>query len=145
MPRRTTTTKATTATTTTKAQTKRPARRPGGKKMKAYPSFAAYCADQTAFHRRLIKALRRFVATTAPALTESVKWGNGCWLAGKTPIAYVYADTDHLQFGFLRGSSLRDPLGLLQGNGQYVRHVKLRRPADLDRAAFTALLQQALG
>jgi hypothetical protein len=121
------------------------ARSDGGMKQKAYASFDAYAADQTAFHRRLIAPLRRFVAATAPDLVESVKWGNGCWLAGKTPVAYVYAGVDHLQFGFFRGASLRDPLGLLHGKGQYVRHAKLRRPADLDRAAFGALLQQAVG
>lgn len=121
------------------------ARRTGGMKKKAYPSFDAYAADQTAFHRRLIAPLRRFVAATAPDLVESVKWGNGCWLAGKTPVAYVYAGADHLQFGFFRGAALRDPLGLLHGNGQYVRHAKLRRIGDLDRAAFTALLRQAVG
>jgi hypothetical protein len=109
-------------------------------KRTAYLSFDAYAADQTAFHRRLIAPLRRFVAATAPGLVEAVKWGNGCWLAGKAPVAYVYADVDHLQFGFFRGASLRDPLGLLHGNGQYVRHIKLRRPADLDRAPNAAAL-----
>ncbi len=133
-------------TTRRSAAAKKPAARSaGGMKQKAYPSFDAYAADQTACHRRLIAPLRRFVAATAPGLVEAVKWGNGCWLAGKAPVAYVYAGVDHLQFGFFRGASLRDPHGLLHGKGQYVRHIKLRRPADLDRAAFGALLQQAVG
>jgi hypothetical protein len=113
--------------------------------MKAYATFDLYFADQTPFHRRLIAALRTFVARQSPQLVEAVKWGNGCWLQGKAPVAYVHADTDHLQFGFFRGASLRDPQRLLQGNGQYVRHVKLRRLADLDADAFAALLRQAIG
>lgn len=128
-------------TTKTKAGAKR---RGGGKKMKAYASFDLYLADRTPPQRRLIKALRTFVATTAPHLVEAVKWGNGCWLADGKPVAYVYADTDHVQFGFLRGAAFADPRGLLQGNGQYVRHVKVRQPGDIDEVAFTALLQQAL-
>ena len=32
-------------------------------------------------------------SSTAPELQESVKWGNGCWLLGKAPIAYVYEET----------------------------------------------------
>jgi hypothetical protein len=119
-------------------------KRPGGKKMKAYASFDLYLADQTPFHRRLIAALRAFVTRVAPQLEEAVKWGNGCWLQGKAPVAYVYADTDHVQFGFLRGASLADPRGLLQGNGQYVRHTKVRRTADIDEQAFAALLRQAV-
>ena len=122
----------------TAKQTKR-----GG--MKAYASFDLYLADQPTFHQRLIRRLRQFVRRVAPDLQESVKWGNGCWLQGKAPVAYVYAATDYVQFGFVRGSSLVDPRGLLEGDGQYVRHIKVRRPADIDERAFAALLRQAMG
>jgi hypothetical protein len=113
-------------------------------KMKAYASFDLYLADQPPGNRAILRALRGFVRKEAPGLEESVKWGNGCWLAAGAPIAYVYSDRDHVQFGFLRGASLRDPLGLLQGKGQFVRHVKVRRSADIDREAFGALLAQAV-
>lgn len=113
-------------------------------KMKAYASFDLYLADRPPNHRAVIRALRAFVKGAAPGLEESVKWGNGCWLAAGAPIAYVYADADHVQFGFIRGASLRDPKGLLQGTARYVRHVKVRRAADIDRKAFGALLRQAV-
>lgn len=112
-------------------------------KMKAYASFDLYLADQPPKNRTVIRALRRFVGRAAPKLTESVKWGNGCWVKGKAPVSYVYSAPDHVQFGFFRGASLDDPRGLLQGKGEYVRHVKLRTPKDLDEAAFRALLRQA--
>ena len=113
------------------------------KKMKAYATFDLYLADQPPKNRTLIRALRKFVAKAAPKLEESVKWGNGCWVKGKAPIAYVYSDKDHVQFGFIRGSSLKDPKGLLQGKGEYVRHVKVRKLGDIDAAAFGALLRAA--
>ncbi|HEX5050836.1 MAG TPA: DUF1801 domain-containing protein [Planctomycetota bacterium] len=115
----------------------------GPRKMKAYATFDLYLADQPALHQRLISVLRRFVRRVAPELAESVKWGNGCWLAGKAPVAYVYAAPDHVHFGFLRGAAFADPQGLLHGQGQYVRHVKVHRLADIDEPAFTALLRQA--
>lgn len=120
-------------------------KRGGGVRMKAYASFDLYLAGQHAAHRRLIRALRAFVARTAPSLQESVKWGNGCWLAGVAPVAYVYAAADYVQFGFFRGAALADPKGLLEGDGQYVRHIKVRKPADIDARAFGALLRQAIG
>ena len=113
--------------------------------MKAYASFDLWFADQTPKHRRLIAALRSFVARVAPQLTEHVKWGNGCWLADGAPVAYCYVDTDHLQFGFFRGAALVDPQGLLQGKGAFVRHTKVRAVDDIDEAAFAALLLQAVG
>ena len=113
-------------------------------KMKSYATFDLYLADQPPRSRAIIRALRGFVRGAAPGLEESVKWGNGCWLADGAPLAYVYSDTDFVQFGFIRGASLRDPRGLLLGNGQYVRYIRVRSVADIDRAAFAALLGQAV-
>ncbi len=113
-------------------------------KMKKYASFDEYLADQPPKNRSLIRALRKFVKREAPALQESVKWGNGCWVRGKVPVAYVYSAPDLVQFGFFRGSALKDPQGLLEGQGQYVRHIKLRKLSDIDEAAFGALLRQAV-
>ena len=112
-------------------------------KMKKYVSFDDYLDDQPTKNRSIIRALRRFVKRVEPGLEESVKWGNGCWVKGKVPVSYVYSAPDYVQFGFFRGSALKDPQGLLEGNGQYVRHVKVRKPSDIDEAVFKALLRQA--
>ena len=112
-------------------------------KMKAYETFDLYLADQPPKNKTIIKALRAFVKRTAPKLEESVKWGNGCWVNGKAPVAYVYSDKGYVQFGFFRGAALEDKKGLLEGKGQYVRHIKVRAVADIDRVAFAALLRQA--
>lgn len=114
-------------------------------KMKAYASFDEYLADQDPKNQAIIRALRKFVKRIAPGLTESVKWGNGCWLGTKGPVAYVYSDAGFVQFGFFHGSALTDPHGLLEGKGQYVRHIKVRSPSGIDEKAFAALLQQAAG
>ena len=58
-------------------------------------------------------------------------------------VAVNFAAADHLQFGFFRGAALTDPLRLLRGSGQYVRHVKVGRAADVDAAALTALVREA--
>lgn len=112
-------------------------------KMKAYETFDLYLAGQTPKNQKLIRALRKFVQGVAPKLEESVKWGNGCWVKGKDPVAYVYSDADWVQFGFFRGATLGDPQKLLEGKGQYVRHIKVRQVADIDEKAFGALLRQA--
>ncbi|MGH7562220.1 MAG: DUF1801 domain-containing protein [Gemmatimonadales bacterium] len=115
------------------------------KKMKVYASFDDYLADQSPGNQVIIRALRRFVKRAEPGLSEAVKWGNGCWLGRNGPVAYVYSDTGYVQFGFFRGSSLRDPKGLLEGKGRYVRHTKVRDPSDIDERAFASLLRQAVG
>jgi len=113
------------------------------KRMKAYASFDDYLAGQRPRTRVIVGALRDFVKRVAPDLSEAVKWGNGCWVGQKGPVAYVYAATGYVQFGFFRGSSLKDPRGLLAGEGKYVRHIKVRDASDIDERAFAALLRQA--
>ena len=112
-------------------------------KMKAYGSFDEYLKDQTPANQTIIRALRRFVKRVTPKLMESVKWGNGCWIDAEGPVAYVYSAEDYVQFGFFNGASLKDPKGLLEGEGRYVRHTKVRKPSDINERAFAALLRQA--
>ena len=112
-------------------------------KMKKYASFDDYLDDQPPKNRAIIRALRRCVKRAEPELEEAVKWGNGCWVKGKVPVSYVYSAPDHVQFGFVRGSALKDPQALLEGNGQYVRHVKVREASDIDEDVFKAFLRQA--
>ena len=113
------------------------------KRMTAYASFDDYLDAQSPENQAIIRALRRFVSRTAPRLIEAVKWGNGCWVGKNGPVAYVYSDTDSVQFGFFHGSALKDPKGLLEGKGQYVRHIKVRDRSAIDERAFAALLRQA--
>jgi len=111
--------------------------------MKSYASFDAYLRDQSPKHRTIIRALRKFVRSVEPGLAEAVKYGNGCWLAGREPVAYVYSDDGFVQFGFMMGTRLRDPKGLLEGKGRFVRHIKVRTSKDINARAFGALLRQA--
>jgi len=57
--------------------------------------------------------------------------------------AYVNAFTAHVNVGFFRGAELEDPMGLLEGNGKYMRHVKLRPDSDIDAAALVRLIESA--
>jgi hypothetical protein len=113
------------------------------RKMKAYASFDEYLAAQSPRNQAIIRALRKFVKRIAPKLSEAVKWGNGCWIGSNGPVAYVYSDKEYVQFGFFHGASLNDPKGLLEGKGQYVRHIKVRGRSGIDEPAFAALLRQA--
>ena len=45
---------------------------------------------------------------------------------------------------FLKGTTLLDPHGLLQGSGSRVRSIRLTSPADLDNQNIRSLMVQAL-
>lgn len=113
------------------------------KRMTAYGSFDDYLEAQESKSKVIISALRSFVARVAPKLNEAVKWGNGCWIGKHGPVAYVYAADSYVQFGFFRGATLKDPKKLLQGAGNYVRHIKVHASSEIDERAFAVLLRQA--
>jgi hypothetical protein len=113
------------------------------KRMKTYTSFDEYLKDQSPANQAIIRGLRQLVKRVEPGLSEAVKWGNGCWIGSSGPVAYVYSAPDYVQFGFFRGSSLKDPRGLLEGKGRYVRHTKVREPSGINERSFAALLRQA--
>ncbi len=112
--------------------------------MKAYESFSEWKKAQSTRNQKFISQLERVVKKAAPHLTTFVKWGQGCWIEGVQPKMYIHAEDDHVQFGFYNGSSLKDPHGLLSGNGKYVRFVKILSAKDIDQKRFTALIAQVV-
>jgi hypothetical protein len=70
---------------------------------------------------------------------------DGCPTAclGDAPFAYVNVFTSHANVGFFHGASLPDPEGLLQGQGKFMRHVKLRPEIPTNADALTELIEAA--
>ncbi len=70
---------------------------------------------------------------------------DGCPVAcfGDVPFGYVNVFTSHINVGFFQGAGLPDPDGLLQGNGKFMRHVKLRPETPLDAVALSRLIHAA--
>jgi hypothetical protein len=57
--------------------------------------------------------------------------------------AYVNAFKAHVNVGFFRGAEIADPEGLLEGDGRFMRHVKLRPDEDVDAKALRRLIHTA--
>ena len=62
---------------------------------------------------------------------------------GDAAFAYVDAFTAHVNVGFFLGAHLDDPARLLEGNGKFMRHVKLRPGIKVDEAALRTLVHSA--
>ena len=70
---------------------------------------------------------------------------DGCPVAclGDVPFGYVNVFASHVNVGFFHGTSLPDPAHLLQGNGKFMRHVKLRPGMATDARALIRLIEAA--
>src|SRR5277367_4127183 len=60
---------------------------------------------------------------------------------GDVPFGYVNVFTSHVNVGFFQGAALQDPARLLQGAGQYMRHVKLKPGTATNAAALRKLIE----
>ena len=63
--------------------------------------------------------------------------------AGQAAFAYVDAFKAHVNLGFFHGNDLADPAGLLEGDGKFMRHVKLVPGRAVDEAALRRLIADA--
>lgn len=113
-------------------------------KMKSYASFDLWAKAQKPVYQDLVRIIRKLIKAEFPKLEEEVKWGNGCWSFKKLPIVFLYADKDHIQFGFFAGAMLKDPKNLLEGKGKFVRAIKLRDKKDIDKEYAVKLIRQAI-
>jgi len=70
---------------------------------------------------------------------------DGCPVAclGDAPFGYVNVFSSHVNVGFFRGATLRDPGRLLQGSGKRMRHVKLKVGTATDAASLRRLIEAA--
>lgn len=128
--------KAATPKPTTRAAAK-PSARAAGKTVEGYVAgLAGWQADA-------VSAVRALVKEAAPTAVESIKWGQPVYEAAG-PFAYVRAFKTSVNFGFWRGADLPDPKGLLVGEGDRMKHIKLTAVEDIKPAPFKALVKAAV-
>lgn len=58
-------------------------------------------------------------------------------------VFHVAVYTKHVNLGFNDGAALDDPLGILEGAGNRIRHISIRTPADLLRPEIRAYIRRA--
>jgi hypothetical protein len=104
----------------------------------------AYVARGDPRLRRVARALRSLIRKSAPSLRECVNpWGVPTF-EGNGPVCFWMVGKNHVTLGFMRGTSLEDPRGLLEGTGKNLRHVKLRALEDLERPGLRPLIASAV-
>jgi hypothetical protein len=89
------------------------------------------------------EGLRRLVKKTVAGVKESVNPWKMPTFASNGPICFFTVGKNHVTFGFLRGTALKDPAGLLEGTGKNLRHVKLWVVEELKRPELKKLIVEA--
>lgn len=112
--------------------------------MKNYETFDLWLKAQPPAWQKLIRIVRKFIKEDFSQLEETLKWTNGCWLHKGKPTIYLHTEPDHIQVGFFAGARLKDPEGRLEGNGKFIRFVRVRDKSELDLSYLAKLIRQAM-
>jgi hypothetical protein len=139
--------------------TPKPSTKPAGRKPAKKPATAtvkfgrrkdlgapvdAFFAKQPAGLRPILDQLRAMIAEAAPGATSAIKWGMPFYSVGPNMMCAVAAFKAHVNL-ILPGppGTYADPGGLLEGDGKTGKHLKLRSPNEIPRAAIRGWLKQA--
>jgi len=58
-------------------------------------------------------------------------------------IFHIAVYSQHVNLGFNDGVTLDDPKGMLQGNGNQIRHISIKKPEDLRRPELRSYIRRA--
>jgi hypothetical protein len=96
----------------------------------------------------LVQGTREIIRQVDPDVVETVNPGRGNLAYGPGAkmgdwYCYIAPFKSYMNLGFLRGTELPDPDGLLEGTGKLLRHVKIKSIEDVKRPGVRALLVAA--
>ncbi|TQF17995.1 hypothetical protein FJV41_00160 [Myxococcus llanfairpwllgwyngyllgogerychwyrndrobwllllantysiliogogogochensis] len=102
----------------------------------------AFVARMEGWQQDIVRPLAALIAKEAPGASAYIKWGHPVWdHAG--PFALVKAAKAHVTLGFWRGGQMRDADGILEGDSDGMRYVRIQSGQRLP-ASLAALVHEAL-
>jgi hypothetical protein len=66
------------------------------------------------------------------------------YLISKKDVCGIYPSSDHVNLSFSQGATLKDPKGLLERDGQGMRHIKVFKVEDVGEDTIQAYVREAV-
>jgi hypothetical protein len=118
---------------------------------KPRPEYLQFLSAYEPRITELALALRSLVLEEAPEATELIydaysAVAAGYSFTGRPSDAFIHiaAYARWVNLGFNYGSQLEDPQKVLQGTGQWVRHIRITDPADVKNPMLRSLVKTAI-
>ena len=97
-----------------------------------------YIEKQKFPQKGICKKLRKIILKALPGVKEEMKWGVPCYGNGKY---YFVGLKDHVNIGFCIKGLTKKELGLLEGSGKTMRHIKIASLKDIEERKIIKLLR----
>ena len=98
-----------------------------------------YIKKQKLPQKEICQKLRKIIIKTFPKIKEKM-WVGVPWYEGKY---YIVALKDHVNLGFAVTGLPKKELGMFEGKGKTMRHIKIYKPKDIEEKKIAKLLKIA--
>lgn len=107
-----------------------------------HPAVEAWFATPDAM-RAIARHWFEVMRSCGPDVVEVLHDGHPTACVENLAFGYVNAFKDHVNVGFYLGAALADPEGLLEGEGKFMRHTKIRPGKSTNDSALRELIVTA--
>ncbi len=98
----------------------------------------AYIEKQRSPQKEILQEVRKAFRDALPNCKEEMRWGVVTFGAGKI---YIAAMKNRVHVGFAITGLSEDEIGLFEGNGKTMRHIKMPTLKSIDKNSLVKLIE----
>jgi hypothetical protein len=106
------------------------------------PQVTDYINHSVDEQKIIMQEIRQLISQSVPAVKENFKWSRPVFSTEKD-FAYLKTAKGYVTLGFMNFQKLEDKNNLLEGTGKDMRHIKIRKVADIDQNLLKKWLKAA--
>ncbi len=110
-------------------------------KMNLNQKVTDYIDNATEEQIVILEALRKLIHETVENVSEEIKWGFPVFASTKD-FAYLRSAKKHVTLGFYNIDKIQDPGNLLEGDGNTLKHIKIKSMAEIRKEVISLWLKQ---
>ncbi len=94
---------------------------------------STYINEAPPEQKQIMETIRQQLHDTVPNLVENFKWSRPVFSTSKD-FAYLKTAKNYVTLGFFQFDKLVDKENKLEGTGKDMRHIKIKKASDIDKA-----------
>ncbi len=104
-------------------------------------NITEYINNATEEQIETLENLRKLIHETVDNVSEEIKWKMPVFSKGKD-FAYLRFSKKHITLGFYNIDKIKDPDNLLEGEGNTLKHIKIKKKSEIKPKIVSQWLKQ---
>jgi hypothetical protein len=112
--------------------------------MPSNPETDMYISQAPEVQKQIMEQIRLLIHETLPGADENYKWSRPVFSFEGKDFAYLKTAKAYVTLGFFRFTKLSDPDNLLEGTGNDMRHIKIKKAEQINRDLLVQWFRQSV-